>query len=139
MVGGSLRGRQALDAIVYAIVVTAIVGITSIAVSFVLGWGLVGVKFILFVVGFVLFGIGTLKLRPTSPWQEGDENESSEVSHAGSDNDSPLQRAIHRVLPLDQHELRPNNRLSDGAKLFLASVFMLVVSFLMESVFDIAR
>jgi hypothetical protein len=137
MVVGSLRGRQALDAIVYAVVVTAIVGIVSIAISFVLGWGLVGVKFILFVVGFGLFGIATFKLRPTSPRRKDAGNESSELSH--SDNDSPLQRAIHRVLPLDLSELHPNDRLSDGTKLFLASVLMLVVSFLLESVFSVAR
>jgi hypothetical protein len=139
MVVGSLRGRQALDAIVYAVVVTAIVGIGSTAISFVLGWGLVGVKFILFVIGFVLFGAATFKLRPTAPWREENGSESSGVSYAGSDNDSPLQRAIYRVLPLDQYELHPKDRLSDGAKLFLASVLMLVISFLMESVFDVAR
>ena len=134
---GTLRGRQALDAIVYAVVVTAIVSIISIVVSFVLGWGLVGVKFTLFVVGFGLFGVSTFKLRPTAPWKEENGNESSEISY--SDDDSPLQRVIHRVLPLDQYELHPKDRLSDGAKLFLASVLMLVVSFLMESVLGIAR
>lgn len=139
----SIRGRQALEAIIYAVAVTVIVVIVSIVISFALSGGWVGVKLILFVVGFGLFGIATFKLRPTASWRENDENGSgnknSELLQMDSDNESRLQRAIYRVPPLDRYGLHPNERLSGGVKLFLASILVLVVSYLMEAVFDVTR
>lgn len=134
---------QALDAIVYVVAVTVIVVVASIAISFALGGDWLGVKYILFIVGFVLFGIGTLKLRPTAAWRKGDGNREKALLQTGRDSDheseSWLQARIQRVPPLDRYGLRPNERLSDGAKLFLASVLILLLSFVLESVFGIAR
>lgn len=143
----SIWGRKALDAIIYAVAVTAIVVVVSIAISFALSGGWTGVKLILFIVGFGLFGIATFKLYPTAAWRESDRNGSgsesgnknSELVQTDRDNESRLQQAIHRVPPLDQYRLHPDERLSIGVKLFLASVLILLVSFLMESVFGVIQ
>lgn len=136
--GFSFRGQQALDAIAYAVAVTAIVVVGSIAISFTLGGDWIGVKYVLFIVGIGMFGISTFKLRPTAAWRDssGDGNTGSEHLQT-SEGESRVQAAVQRVPPLNRYELHPNERLSGGAKLFLASIFVLAVSFLMESVFGV--
>lgn len=124
-------GRQVLDAFVYAVAVTAIAVIGSIAISFALGGNWLGVKYILFIVGIGLFGVGTLKLRPSAAWSDREESHNSEETW--------LQARLQRVPPLDRYGIRPNDRLSNGVKLFLGSVLTLLVSFSLEVVFGIAR
>ncbi|MFC6960554.1 DUF7555 family protein [Halocatena marina] len=130
---GVLWRRQALDAIVYAIVVTVIVVIGSIVVSFTLGGGWIGVKYILFIVGIGLFGVGTFKLRPTAPWRD------SELVSTDSDRASWIQMRIEQIPPLDQYGLQPNDRISDGVKILFASILILIVSFALEVFFSVAR
>lgn len=128
-------GRQLLDAFVYAVVVTATAVVGSIAISFALGGNWLGVKFILFIVGIGLFGIGTLKLRPAAAWSDSDKSQ----TQTNSSEETWLQARIQRVPPLDRYGLRPDERLSDGVKLFLVSVLILLVSFSLETVFGITR
>lgn len=131
--GDRTRGRQALDALVYAVAITAIAVIGSIAISFAFGGKWLGVKYILFLVGIGLFGIGTLKLRPSAAWSENEE------SQTRNDEETWLQARIQHIPPLDRYGLRPNDRLSNGAKLFLASVLILLASFSLEIVFGVTR
>lgn len=126
-------GRQALDAFVYAVVVTAIAVVGSIAISFTLGGNWLGVKYILFLVGIGLFGIGTIKLRPSAAWSDSNKDRSH------NSEETWLQARIQHVPPLDRYGLRPDERLSDGVKLFLVSVLILLVSFSLEIVFGITR
>jgi hypothetical protein len=123
---------QLLDVVVYAVTVTAVAVVVSAVPSFALGWGLVGVKFALFFVGFGMLGYATFKLRPTPPWKNEDDprirNDREEVGIAA--------RATSLIPP--RFRLGPEQRPSIGAKLFVASVTMLVTSYLLESVLGVA-
>jgi hypothetical protein len=128
------RGRQVLDGLVYAVVLTAVVMIVSAVISFVLGGAWVGVKYLMFLVGMGMFGLATLKLRPTPPWKDADR------LPANRRGKTPLQAAMANYSPIDMNHFAPNenDRLSDGVKLFLASLLVLLVSFAMEAVFGVA-
>lgn len=127
----SFHARQALDALVYAVAVTAIVVVGAAAVSFVLGGNWLGVKFILFFVGIGLFGIGTFQLRPTPPWRD--------EKRLPSLDSGALQPTLQRLPPLDRYGLPADDRLPIGAKLLLASVLVLAFSFALETVFGVTR
>ncbi|WP_254536667.1 DUF7555 family protein [Halomarina litorea] len=128
----SRRGRQAVDALGYAVAVTltvaAVVGVLSLA----LGAGLNGVKYGLFVVGILLFGVATLKLRPTAPYSD-----ARNLLPTDSGEESGFQAAVQGAIPA-RYRLSPDERVSDALKLFLASVLVLAVSFVMERVFGVA-
>lgn len=127
----SFRGWQLLDALVYAFAFTVTVFVVSTLVSFVLGGSWVGVKYILFLVGIALFGLGTFKLRPKAAWKD------KERLPANREGKTPFQAAMARVSPVDLDRIAPEDPLSDGAKLFVAAVLVLLVSFVMEAVLGI--
>lgn len=128
------RAHQVLDALVYAVALTAVVLIVSAVISFVLGSAWVGVKYLMFLVGIGMFGVATFKLRPTSPWKD------AERLSANREGTSPFQTVMANYAPIDLNRFAPkeNDQVSDGVKLFLASVLILVVSFVMETVFGVA-
>ena len=124
------RTRQALDAVVYGVVVVAAVVVVSAVISVPIGWGLVGVKYALFFLGFFLFGFSAFRLRPTPPWKDSEDPERREESRFGA--------FVQRIPPLDRYGLVPDDRLSTAARLFVASLLMLALSFLLETVFGVA-
>jgi hypothetical protein len=126
------RARQALDAATYAAVVVVCIAAAAAVVSLPLGGGLVGVKYALFFVGFLVFGVSTFQLRPRPPWKD-DTGET-----VGTRDESRFQRLVQRVPPLRRYGLVPDDRLSPAAKLFLSSLLMLAVSFTLEAVFGVA-
>ncbi len=139
------RLRQALDALVYAIVVTGLVFLIGAIVSFALGGGFVGVKYFLFFVGILLFGYGTFSLYPSRRWKVDRSEGNVEIERStntgeviGSREETRFQSAVQQVPPLTQYSLPPQERLSPGAKLFIASLVVLLTSFLMESVFGVS-
>ncbi|RRJ29147.1 DUF7555 family protein [Halocatena pleomorpha] len=127
----SIRVQQAVDAFVYAVAVTTIALVSAVIVSFALGGGWVGVKFILFLIGIGLFGVGTFALRPTPPWRD--------HSRLPTPDRSVLQSRLQRLPPLDAYGLTADERFPTGAKLLLSSVFILALSFVLETVFGVAR
>jgi hypothetical protein len=127
----ALRLRQALDAFVYAVAFVAVLVVLAAIVSVPLGWGLVGVKFALFFVGFFVFGISVFQLRPTPPWKDDDETTDERE-------ETRFQAAIQRLPPLGRYGLAPDERLPTPAKQFVASVLVLLTSFVMEAGFGIA-
>ncbi|WP_276299556.1 DUF7555 family protein [Halorussus lipolyticus] len=141
----SRRARQALDAVTYGIAVAAVVFVLGALLGFLLGGGLVTAKFVMFVVGILLFGYATFQLRPDAPWdtKETDDgkvkvtkNEPSGSVIGGRD-ETTFQAIVQRIPPLSQYSLPPEERLSVGAKLFVASLATLAWSFLMETVFGV--
>lgn len=130
----ALRARQALDVLVYAVAVTAAFVAASALVSFPVGSGWVGVKFALFFLGFFLFGISTFQLRPKSSWKRDDE----EPDTPDERTETGFQALVQRIPPLGRYGLPPDDRLSPAAKLFAASLFVLLVSFVMETTFGVA-
>ncbi len=138
------RARQALDALVYAVAVTGAVFLVGVLVSFLLGSGLVGVKYFLFFVGFVIFGYATLQLLPAPPWQVERANGEVEIVRnetkgqvIGSRGETSFQARVQRIPPLSHYSIPPEERLSPAMKLFIASFVVLATSFVMETVFGV--
>jgi hypothetical protein len=152
------RRLQALDAVAYAITLTAVIFVATTAVSLAAGAGLVGTKYALFFIGFGLFGYATFRLRPKSAWKrEGSQSggggpitgsiapssipdtiaeTSLPRSSQSSDGETRFQAMSTALLP-DEWVLPPEARLSAPAKLFLASIAVLATSWALESVFGV--
>ncbi|WP_416838225.1 hypothetical protein [Haloferax sp. DFSO52] len=113
-----------------ATVVAAIVGAFAV-VSFVLGSGLLTLKYILFVVGFLLFGVGSFAIQPKSP-----RRDRKRVT-LDSDSEYGFEARIQDILP-SEGRLPLEERVSRNTKLFVVSLVILGVSYLLEVGFDIA-
>ena len=139
------RLYQALDAIVYALVVTVLVFLfaTVLAALFYVTPSRGVVEFT-FLFGFVILGYGTLKLRPSAAWKEERTTESEgDVKIARTDTEqkgeaiSPTERtrfqaAVQKLPPLRRYSLPPDQRLSTGVKVFLSGVFVWAASLLTD-------
>ena len=141
----SRRARQALDAATYAIAVAAVVFVVGTALGVALGGGLITAKYVMFLVGLLLFGYGTFQMRPDPPWgTETTDGGDIEVTRnapkgtvVGGRDETRFQAAVQRVPPLSRYSLPPDDRLSVATKLFVASLAVLGWSFVMETVFGI--
>lgn len=120
--------RKLLDTLAYAIALSVAVLLATTAVSFTLGGGWVGVKYLLFVLGFLALGAGAFFLRPTPPWRD-----EPLVKRTGQ---TPFERAVRRLL--GDRALAPDQQHPPAARVLLAGVLLLAVSFVMESVFGVA-
>jgi hypothetical protein len=130
---GPDRTGQAVDLVAYVLGVLVVFGVGLGAVSAALGMGLIGVKYGLFVLGILTLGYATLKVRPVRP----DKDPQDARFPIDRGEETPFQARVQRVVPA-RYRLDHDERLSDGTKLFVASLAMLLVSYLMESVFGIA-
>ena len=134
-----VRVRVWVDALTYAAVVAALATLGSLSIGIATGGGLVRGKIVLFVVGWGLMAYATVQLWPSSPE---DVNGSPEArtgeSLAEVQEDTRLQSFV-RMIPPNRwlRSPRPDRRLSIDGKLFLASLLVLAVSFVMEVVFGI--
>ncbi|UPW01777.1 hypothetical protein M0R88_06660 [Halorussus gelatinilyticus] len=140
------RARQAVDGVVYAVAVAAVVFVIGAAIGLLVGGGLVTAKYVMFVLGILLFGYATFQLRPDPPWdttetEDGElkvtKNEPSGRVVGGRD-ETKFQAAVQRIPPLPWYSLPPNQRFSAAFKLFLASLATLAWSFVLETVFGVA-
>ena len=102
----------------------------------VFGDGLLTLKYLLFVVGFLLFGIGSVALwrgtrrRPTI-WPSVDVGPERE-------DDLAIERRLWDLPGLRGEWLPPGDRISRPVKLFATGVLVLAVSYVMEAVFGVA-
>ena len=119
--------RRLLDTLAYAVALSLSAFLATAVVSFGLGAGWGGVKYLLFVLGFLAFGVGAFLLRPTPPWRD-----ESIVQRTGQ---TPFERAVRRLL--GNYALAPDQQFPAGARVFVAGLLMLAVSFVMESVFGV--
>ncbi|WP_128476955.1 DUF7555 family protein [Halorussus pelagicus] len=139
------RARKAVDAVVYALAVAGVVFGLGVVVGLVIGGGLVTAKYVMFVLGLLLFGYATFQLRPEPPWDttetEGGEIKVTKNEPSGrvvSERDeTKFQAAVQRIPPLPWYSLPPNERLSVAFKLFLGSLATLAWSFVLETVFGV--
>ncbi|MDZ7849957.1 MAG: hypothetical protein U5K70_03785 [Halodesulfurarchaeum sp.] len=127
---------RALEAVywVFGGTTVAILGLGVLA--FVVGDGLLTLKYLLFVVGFLLFGVGSFALwrgtrrRPTIwPSMDVGPDTTDEIG---------LERRLWELPGLRGEYLPPSDRVSRPVKLFLTGVFVLAVSYVMEAVFGIS-
>lgn len=124
--------RRGIDGVAYAVALAAALTVVGAAVCLPLSWGWVGVKYWLFLVGFLLFGVGTFMLRPTAGWKD-DEDGGLDPQ---SEDESRFSRATRRALP-EGLAVRRDERWSAGARLFLGSLAVLFTSMLLEFVFGV--
>lgn len=119
--------RKLLDTLAYAVALSALVFLAATAVSFALGgdWG--GVKYLLFALGFLALGAGAFFLRPTPPWRD-----EPLVRRTGQ---TPFERAVRRLL--GDLALDPDQQFPPAARVLVAGVLLLAVSFVMETVFGV--
>jgi hypothetical protein len=133
-----------LDTVGYVAVVVAATACLAFVVGVATGGGFIRMKALLFVAGFGLMAYATARLWPTSP-EDLDRSpvEGVSVPEGGS---VPAPRhqtrfeSIARSLPPARWlDVPPSkHRLSPAGKLFWSSIGVLLVSFLMETVFGVA-
>ncbi len=122
-------GLRLLDAVAYALVVTALAFAGGALLGFAIGRGWVGAKYVLFVVGFLTFGYASFALRPRPPWKDADPAEPGDARRT-------VEATVANALPRGLR-LPPDDRVGIGGKLLLASVLILLASFLMETVLGV--
>lgn len=137
-----VAGLVCADTVVYVVVVAAIVTLLAFVVGIATGGGFLRMKALLFVAGFGLMAYSTVRLWPSSP-EDLERNKMSGVSPVGGSipatpNETRFQALIRQLPPL--RWLRPpppDSRVSPAGKLFWSSVAVLLVSYLMETVFGV--
>ncbi|SEW01564.1 DUF7555 family protein [Natrinema salifodinae] len=132
-----------LDALTYALAVAVTTTVGAVVVGVLTGGGLLRAKYLLFGAGFLLMGYATLRLWPASAT---DFDHDADTVTGGYDDAVPaerdetrFQRYVRALPPLRWLRLPPpERRLAPPTKLFVGSVFVLAVSYLLEAVFGIA-
>lgn len=128
------RLRQAIDGLVYGLVFMLAAVLLGALLAFPLGLDWFGVVLFLFLVGIALLGYASFQLRPPKRWDVEFDDEGFQITRpdegrvVGSREVSRFQRAVQRIPPLPTVGLEPEQRLSPAAKLFVASVLILLVS-----------
>ena len=128
---------QLIDAVTYALVVAGTLFAAASAVSFAFGAGWVGVKYLLFYVGFLAFAYATFTLWPTPPWKKEEGSEPKQPSIGGRE-ETRFQAFAQEVPPARFRPLPVDQRWPVGVKMFLASIAILGTSYAMETVFGVA-
>lgn len=129
-----MPGETALrfvELVFWVIVVTGVIVAVALGLGFAAGEGLLGAKYVLFVVGFLLFGLGSLGIQPTSP------NEEKRRLSLDSDEENRLEAAIQEVPPLRDERLPFDRRIDRGVKIFVTSLVVLAVSAILEFGLDV--
>jgi hypothetical protein len=95
------------------------------------GGELVTLKYVLFVVGLLLFGFGSFAIQPTRPHQD-----EKRVDAAGEE-PNRYEVRLQRLPPLRGRRLPFGDRVSRNTKLFLTGLATLAVSAAMELLFGV--
>jgi hypothetical protein len=133
------RVGQLFDLVSYVVVLVALFVAVSAVGALAVGSPVApGVKFGLFVFGWLALFAGTMMLRPTSAWKDDDENGLLAFGEdASGDPETGFQRVVQRVPPARFRQLPPSGRLPTGARVFVGALAMLLVSLAMEQVFGV--
>ena len=120
-----------LEFSLWVLAATASVFFVLAVLSVVTGGGLVRLKFLLFVVGFLAFGLGSLGLQPKSPHQD-DERITFEHN-----TETRFDEQVQELPPLRGEWIPMSDRVSRNVKVFVTGVALLAVSLIMEIVFGV--
>lgn len=120
----SERALRAIDFVAWVAAVSGVVAVV-VGVPTLLVGGPVLVKQALFVVGILMFGVGSFGIQPTPSYKE----EKRVTIEGGGEAD--FEERIHDTLPVEE---RPpfDERVSRDTKLFVSSLVVLGVSLLLE-------
>ena len=123
------RVARAVDAVQYALGLTVVVASLLLPASFVVGAGLTGVKYGLFLFGVLSMGYATLLAWPRSP---------SDLETEGVDREETrFQELLRRLPPAAWYPLAPEERYLDWTRLYLATGCLWLSSFALEAVFGV--
>lgn len=120
------RAYRLIEFCVWVLVVSAAVTLVLGFLSLITGGGLVLLKFLLFVVGFLVFGFGSLGLQPKSPRRD------RKLITAEGDEEFRFEERVQEVPPLRDDWLPLADRVSRDTKLFVTGLVLLGVSLGME-------
>ncbi|QSW98036.1 DUF7555 family protein [Haloterrigena alkaliphila] len=129
-----------LDALTYAVALAFVVAVGAIVLGVATGGGLVRAKYALFFAGFLLMGYASVRLWPRSP---ADLERTTARGVAGGSipetaDETRFQRLVRATPPIRWVDgPDPEKRMTPPGKLFLGSLLVLLVSYLMESFFGI--
>lgn len=124
---------RALELLLWVAVVAGTIVIGSALVAFVFGDGLLTLKYILFVVGFLLFGLGSFGIQPKRPTKE------TKRITVDSDIEYRFEARIQDLPPLRDTPLPISDRVSRDIKVFLTSLVVLGVSLVLEFGLGVTR
>jgi|APHM01.1.fsa_nt_gi hypothetical protein len=119
------RVGRVVDALQYAIGLTVLAGGALLPISVLVGAGLSGVKYGLFLIGVLTMGYATLLAWPRSP----SDLESEGVNRE----ETRFQAVVRRFPPATWYPLAPDDRYLDWTKLYLATLFLWGGSFALET------
>lgn len=126
---------------IYAVVLTVLLTAAALVVTAATGGTLVRTKFLLFGAGWILMAYAVIRLWPTSPEEVHSNTNSTLRSGVGEDiEDQPrLQYVLTKYPPVAWLPAPPaQQQLDPRTKLFVASLFVLFASYLLETVFGAA-
>lgn len=127
------------DVLAYVLVVAAFFTLLAVVVGIVTGGGLVRAKVLLFLGGVGLMAYATARLWPESPaTRDGRRNSASVDPDLTARDRTRFQRFVDALSLGLASGLPPHERATTPGKLFWSSVAMLLVSYLMETVFGVA-
>lgn len=129
-------GLIAVDAVAYAIVFAVIVVALVTPIGFVYsGW--TGVKIALFLIGMAFFGYGSLRLWLGASQGHSGGQSSPDAPTVSPGQNSRLQAVLDGLPGYPAAEMPDAARLSPATKLFVGSLLVLGVSYVMEAAFGI--
>lgn len=111
------------------------VGILAV-IAVIFGEGLLTLKYLLFVVGFIYFGVGTFGMRANLK-RRPDEMGRERRRYLASNEEWGLEARLQDVPPLRREHLPFDDRISRNGKLFATGITVLVISFAMEVVLGV--
>lgn len=160
-----MAGERALRLFEFGLWVVAASGIivfASLGLGLLLGGDLLTGKHVLFVVGFLVFGVGSLLIQPSSPRREGGVAEKAQrtnplIPRIGPEDDGAsgdgwvpdtadireqlgvpdthphrFEAKLGEIGPLADHDLPHGQRIGRSVKIFATGVLVLLFSFAME-------
>jgi hypothetical protein len=131
------RLGQVLDLVTYAAANTLVFAAVAGVLGTVAGMELLpGVKYGLFLFGWLAVGYGTLVLRPKAAWR--DDGEGLDLfDRSTNEPDTKFQRLVQRLPPARFRQIPDDNRFSTAFRIFFSGVVILVTTIVMEQAFGI--
>jgi len=120
------RLLRTVEFVLWVAAVGAVVVVLTAGAGYVVGDGPLGAKYALFVVGILLFGVGSYGIQPV-PLHKDERRLSLDGPR-----ETRLEAAIQRVPPLRDDYLPVERRVGRGPKLFVTSLVVLAASALLE-------
>jgi hypothetical protein len=119
------------------VVVAAGAVVLALLGGLLLGGGLARAKLVLFLSGWLLLGLATVRLWPKSPKQVAEGGDSPTRTTASIDESTTRVEAVAETLPPLRWMGPVSRRLSPPTKLFVAALLVLASSLALEVVFGV--